>query len=79
MGKCLVSSLEQEDIKDRRLGHLDVAASRKFLKTQRIQKDSETSLKRLPLAHVSFNYDNNGKGLKSIKYVLIYRFLLVVF
>ena len=79
MGKCLVSSLEQEDIKDRRLGHLDVAASRKFLKTQRIQKDSETSLKRLPLAHVSFNYDNNGKGFKSIKYVLIYRFLLVVF
>ena len=79
MEKCLVSSVEQEGIKDRRrLGHLDVAASRKFLKTQRIQKDSETSLKRLPLAHVSFNYDNNGKGFKSIKYVLIYRFLLVV-
>ena len=38
----------------------------------------ETSLKRLPLAHVSFNYDNNGKGFKSIKYVLIYRFLLAV-
>ena len=66
MEKCLVSSVEQEGIKDRRrLGHLDVAASRKFLKTQRIQKDSETSLKRLPLAHVSFNYDNNGKGFKS--------------
>lgn len=55
------------------------AASRKFWRLIGCQKISETSLKLLPLAHRAFNYDNNGKGLKSIKYVLIYRFLLVVF
>ena len=48
MGKCLVSSLEQEDIKDRRLGHLDVAASRKFLRTHRMSKRLRNQFEETP-------------------------------
>ena len=42
MEKCLVSSLEQEGLKDkRRLDYLDAAASRKCLKTSRMSKRNQ--------------------------------------
>ena len=49
MEKCLVSSVEQEGIKDRRrLGHLDVAASRKFLRTHRMSKRLRNQFEETP-------------------------------
>lgn len=49
MEKCLVSNLEQEGLKDkRRPDHLEVAASRKCLKTNRMSKRLRNQFEETP-------------------------------